>query len=77
MMGVVGQVRRQVVNIRDKVIKDILRLQKPELDQKIDEMLQKPKVNRIMLKYLGAGHGMGKKMGSYVGRGLSLLRRLL
>jgi hypothetical protein len=77
MIGVVGQVRRSVDSIREWIIKDLIRRQKVELDRKIDEMLKPPKVNRIMLKYLGVGKNVGGKMGGYVGRGLSLLRRLL
>ncbi len=69
MMGVVGQARKTIQNIRDKIISDILRRQKPELDRKIDEMLKPPKVNRIMVRYLGIGKSFGKKItGSRVGR---------
>ena len=77
MNAAVGQVRRSVDSIKDWILKDLIRKQKPELDNKIDEMLKPPKVNRIMLRYLGAGKSIGKKMGGAVKRGLSLLRRVL
>jgi hypothetical protein len=77
MNGVVGQVRRTITSIRERIIRDLIRRQKPELDQKIDEMLKPPKVNRIMIRFLGVGGSVGRKLGGYVGRGLSLLRKLL
>ena len=77
MNAVAGQVRRTVESIRDRILKDILKQQKPELDKKIDEMLKPPKVNRIMLRYLGAGKSLGRKMGGAVRRGLSLLRKII
>ena len=72
MNAVVGQVRRSIEEIKDW-IKELIRLQKPELDKKIDEMLKPPK---IMVRELGLGKKFGKKIG-YLGRGLSLLKKLL
>jgi len=82
MMGVVGQARQTIVNIRDKILADLIKRQKPELDKKIDEMLREPKVNRIMLKYLGVGKTFGKKLGfrgvgKKIGKALKGLRKLL
>jgi hypothetical protein len=69
LLGVVGGVKKQVDSVRDWVINDILKRQKPELDKKIDEMLKPPKVNQIMLKYLGAGKRIGKSFrGSGIGK---------
>ncbi|MFH1054805.1 MAG: hypothetical protein V1744_01790 [Candidatus Altiarchaeota archaeon] len=73
MMGVVGQVRNSIESVKDWIIKDLIRLQKPELDKKIDEMLKAPK---IMVKHLHVGAGVGKKLG-FAGKGLSLMRKLL
>jgi len=77
MMGVVGQVRRQADSVRDWIVKDLLRIQKVELDRKIDEMLKPPKLNRITQKFTGRGLGVGRRIGSIARAGLSLLRRLL
>jgi len=81
MMGVVGNVRRSIESIKDWVIKDLIKQQKPELDRKIDEMLKPPKVNQIMIKYLGIGMNFGKTMkrlgrGLRLGKGVKLLRKL-
>jgi hypothetical protein len=78
MIGVVGDARRSVERVRDWIIEEILQRQKPELDRKVDEML-KPKVKRLMVRYLGIGKGLGKKIGT-IGKGLKIggaLRRLL
>lgn len=75
MNAVVGQVRRTVESIRDKVLKDLLKRQKPELDRKVDEMLKPSKVNQIRIKFTGRGLGLGRRL-SRVGRGLSLVKRL-
>lgn len=76
MNSIVGPVKRTIVDIKNKIIKDLLKKQKPELDKKIDEMLKKPKVNRILVRQLGIGKSMGKKM-KRVGKGLSLLKKKL
>ena len=82
MIGVVGQVRQRIESIRERIIRDLIRRQKPELDQKINEMLKPPKVNRIILKYLGIGKSLGGKIGGSgvgrtIGQGLNMLRKLL
>jgi len=77
MNAVVGQIRRQVTSIKDKILRDLVKTQKKELDAKVDEMLKGPKVNRVMVKYLGVGRSFGKKMGSVASKGLSLLKKLL
>ncbi|MBD3387727.1 MAG: hypothetical protein GF416_01650 [Candidatus Altiarchaeales archaeon] len=77
MIGVVGQVQRKVESIKDRILKDIIRLQKKELDSKIDDMLKPPKVNRITIKFIGRGLGVGKRMRGFVGKGLSLVRKLI
>ena len=75
MMGVVGEARRSVESARDWIINEILRIQKPQLDQKIDEML-KPNRLRQKIKHLGSGFGIGKRL-KRLGAGLSLrLNRL-
>lgn len=81
MIGLAGGVRRTVEDVREWIVRELRLRQKPELDRKIDEMLKPPKVNQIMLKYLGVGKEVGKKLGRSgagrsIGRGLRLLRRL-
>ncbi len=82
MIGLAGGVRRSVEDVREWIIRELRLRQKPELDRKIDEMLKPPKASRIMLKYLGVGKEIGKKLGRIgagtgIGRGIKLLRRLI
>jgi hypothetical protein len=71
MIGVVGGVRRSVENTWEWIKNELMLKQKPELDKKIDQMLQPPKLKRIMQKYLGIGKSLGGKLGA-IGRGLSI-----
>jgi hypothetical protein len=82
MIGVVGEVKRSVENVKDWIIRDLLRQQKPELDKKIDEMLKPPKINQIIQRYVGNGLGFGKRMmrlgqGKSIGKALNAIRGLL
>jgi len=82
MIGLAGSVRRTVEDVREWIIRELKLKQKPELDRKIDEMLKPPKVNQIMVKYLGVGKEIGKRLGRCgggrsIGAGIRLLRRLL
>jgi hypothetical protein len=78
MIGVVDKVRRSIVSSRDAVIRSIAELQKPKLDQKIDELLKDiKKVKRVTIKYLGIGRNIGGKLGSVVRAGRSILRALI
>jgi len=83
MIGVVGGIQRSYEAVKEWVIHDIIRQQKPELDRKIDQMLKPPtERNRIMMKYLGVGKDIGKKLrrlggGMSIGGGVRFLRRLL
>ncbi len=77
MIGVMDKVRHRIVDTKNAIIEKIKQMQKPVLDQKIDSMLKDTVKNkRIMVKYLGIGKNIGKKMGGVVGKGLSLLRGL-
>jgi len=73
MMGLMGGVRRSIESIRDRIIRDLIKRQMPELNQKIDELLKPPKLNRIMIRELGLGKKIGSKIGR-IGAGLSLIR---
>ena len=80
MMGVVGEVRRSVEQVREWFIKEFIRQQKPELDKKIDEMLKSPKLNRIMQRFM-EGMSLGARLrrggiGKSIGKTLSSLRKL-
>jgi len=78
MIGVVGKVRDSIFLTRNAIIREIARLQKPILDRKIDKMLKEvKKTKRIMVKYLGIGKGIGRRIGSTVRKGRSLLKRML
>jgi hypothetical protein len=73
MIAQKGGLGAQLQSIKDWLIKDLLKLQKPELDRKIDEMLKPPK--RIIQKYLGLGKSIGRKIKG-AGLGKSISRRL-
>jgi hypothetical protein len=81
MMGVVGEVRRTVENVWNRIVSDIIRQQKPDLDRKIDEMLKPPRINQIMQRSI-EGSSIGRAFrrigrGASVGRGLRAIRKLL
>jgi hypothetical protein len=80
MTGLAGGLKNSVGNIREWLVRELLRQQKPELDRKIDQMLRPPKLNRLMEKHLGLGKGIGKRLvrpGTGLGVGKRLFRRLL
>jgi len=72
-----NQVKKTVESIRDWVVHDLIKRQKPELDRKIDSMLKPPKqkVPKIRLKQLGVGKRFGRKTG-HRGLGLKLPKKL-
>ncbi|MFH1404452.1 MAG: hypothetical protein ABIH11_09310 [Candidatus Altiarchaeota archaeon] len=75
MIGVVDRVRQSIVDGKEAIIRKIREMQKPILDQKIDEMLKDAsKTQRIMVKYLGIGKGIGRRLGGFMGVGRSLLK---
>ncbi|MBU0763042.1 MAG: hypothetical protein KKD39_08455 [Candidatus Altiarchaeota archaeon] len=73
MNALVEPIRRTVESIKNKLLKDLIKRQKPELDKKIDEMLKPPKLNQIMVKELGLGKRIGKSF-RRIGSGFSLLK---
>ena len=76
-MSVASKIRNTVRDIKDWVISDLIKQQKPELDKKLDAMLKPPKLrNQIKVKILKIGKSIGRPM-KRIGAGLSLLKRLL
>ncbi|MFC2163177.1 hypothetical protein ACFLRF_05800 [Candidatus Altiarchaeota archaeon] len=73
MIQAEGKLRKRIALTKDALLQKIFEKQKPVLDQKIDDMLkQAPKVNHIMVKYLGMGRNIGKRIGGLLGVGRSL-----
>jgi hypothetical protein len=73
--AIVGRLNKTREYVRGWIVRELLRRQKPELDERIDEMLKASRVNRMMVSELG----VGKKIGSHLkgfGRGLSTLKGL-
>jgi len=77
MIGVVDRIRTTVVSTKEYILQELARIQKPILDRKIDELLKDAsRVRRITVKYVGRGLGIGKRVGSAVRKGRSLVKRL-
>ncbi|MCX6695201.1 MAG: hypothetical protein NTU61_02755 [Candidatus Altiarchaeota archaeon] len=76
MIGLASRIRDSVVSTRELIMREIAKIQKPILDRRIDEMLKEVKnARKIMVKYTGKGLGIGKRIGSKVSRGISMLKR--
>ena len=78
MMGVESRGRNSIVKTKDAILQEIARLQKPALDQKIDEMLKEAgKTKKITIKFLGRGLDIGRRIGGRVRAGRRVLKKLL
>ena len=74
-MTVAGGLTRTFESIKEWIVKDLIKRQKPALDIKIDEMLKPANVQKIMVRELGLGKKIGKPLG-FLGKGLSIARKV-
>jgi len=78
MIGVVDKVRNSIYSSREAIMRMIAEMQKPILDQKVDEMLKEAKkTKKVIVKYAGRGLGIGKRIGGGIRKtGMSLLKKI-
>lgn len=63
MNAVLNGVKNRIRDVRDRILEDIIRRQKSELDKKIDSMLKKPmQRNLVKTRVLGLGKSMGMRI---------------
>ena len=75
MNSISGPLKKTYQSMKDLILKELIKQQKPQLDAQIDEMLKPLQKTKQMVKELGLGKKIGKPL-KRIGAGLSLLRRI-